>query len=162
MQNSAYKRLISSGMQKNANRTSHFDEVCDCSEQAFPKLRVIWTSLSILWKQVMSLSHLLYPSITCKTPDPWLVTYRLQKEMIWFWGKVTTSIVFLGPASGLWKREQQVPWRCTRRRLWLQIITCVRFSIRLSGSSFFVTIYVDVHSIVVHETDVELQAAFSL
>jgi hypothetical protein len=37
----------------------------------------------------------------------------------------------------------------------------VRFSIRLSGSSFFVTIYVDVHSIVVHETDVELEAAFS-
>lgn len=73
---------------KERNRSSHFDEVCDCSKQAFPKLRVIWTSLSILWKQVMSLSHLLHPSITCKTPDPWLVTYRLQKEMIWFWGKV--------------------------------------------------------------------------
>jgi hypothetical protein len=26
---------------KERNRTSHFDEVCDCSEQAFPKLLVI-------------------------------------------------------------------------------------------------------------------------
>ncbi len=37
----------------------------------------------------------------------------------------------------------------------------MRFSIRLSGSSFCVTIYVDVYSIVVHETNVELEAAFS-